>query len=72
MQTVCQERAVSKRNDVSVKIDTFVVAEARIAAAVEGKSLAEYLTEAVQERNARVLSEFKSTGQPEAATKPKR
>jgi uncharacterized protein (DUF1778 family) len=60
---------MTKRNDVSVKIDAEVMAQAKIAAAIEGKSVAEYLTEAAEEKNERVLSAFKASADPKR--KPK-
>lgn len=45
MSTGLLERAMAKRNDVSVKIDADVVAEAKMVAASRDVSLAQYLSE---------------------------
>lgn len=44
MPTRVLERAVSKRNDVPVKLDAEVVRVAKIVASYKEKSLAEYLS----------------------------
>ena len=62
---------MTKRNDVSVKIDLQVVAEAKIAAAVQGKTLAEYLSDAAEAMNREVLAAFKASSAATPKRKPK-
>ncbi len=48
---------MTKRNDVSVKMDAAVVDDARIAASFKGMSLAEYLSETLRPIVARDIDE---------------
>jgi hypothetical protein len=48
MTTELDQRPMTRRNDAPVKIDVQVLADARIAAAYKGLSLAEYLSEALR------------------------
>lgn len=70
MATKMLERPMTKRNDASVKIDAAAVAEAKIAAAILGQTLAEFLSDAATEKAARVTAEYKSSGSAKPA-KPK-
>jgi hypothetical protein len=63
------ERTMSKRNDVSVKMDAKVVEDCRIAASFMGLSLAEYLSERMRAIAARDIDEGYS--QRSATPKPK-
>lgn len=51
------EKVMVRRNDVSVKMDTEVVEQCRIAAAFKGMSLSEYMSEAMREASARDIDE---------------
>jgi hypothetical protein len=57
MQTMTPERAMAKRNDVSVKMDARVAEECRIASAFKGMSLAEYLSETMRAAAKRDIDE---------------
>lgn len=60
------ERAMPKpkRNDVPVKIDAEVVRQARIVAAFEGVSLAEYLSDFLRPHVAEALERHKRSDPP--------
>lgn len=64
------ERPMTKRNDVSVKIDSESVAQAKIAAAILGKTLAEFLSNAAAKEADRIIDEYKTEGSTKT-TKPK-
>jgi hypothetical protein len=57
MATATMERVMTKRNDVSVKMDAEVADECRIAAAHKGMTLAEYLSESMRVVSARDIDE---------------
>jgi len=61
----------TKRNDVSVKIDAEAVRVAKIVAAYEDKSLAEYLSNLVLEHAIRELEIKQSAGSSLPKRKPK-
>jgi hypothetical protein len=48
MTTTTAETPVAKRNDVTVKVDAEVVAEAKMVAASRNQTLAEYLSGVLQ------------------------
>ena len=48
MSALTLDRPMTKRNDVSVKVDADVVEACRLAATYQGKSLAEYLSETLK------------------------
>jgi len=66
-------RPMVRRNDTAVKIDTEVVAEAKMVAASRGLSLAEYLSEILRPIVHRDLQEetTKRLGEPHKARRPK-
>jgi hypothetical protein len=56
---------MTKRNDVSVKMDAKVVEDCRIAAAFRGVSLAEYISETMREAAQRDIDEgYRQRDQP--------
>lgn len=66
MSVAIARRPMSKRNDTSVKIDTDAVADARIAAAFKGQTLAEYISIVVGEAAKRDIEEgYRQRSQPE-------
>jgi hypothetical protein len=64
-----REEAAPKRNDVPVKVDIQVVADARIAAAYKGLSLAEYISETLRPLVAKDIED--SHAQRSKQAKPK-
>lgn len=56
------EHQMAKRNDASAKIDADVIGEAKIAAAILGLSLTEFLTLAAREKSEKVTAEYRSAG----------
>jgi hypothetical protein len=69
MATGLGKQPMTRRNDAPVKIDVEVLADARIAAAYKGLSLAEYLSEALRPIVLRDMEEghaqrLKSPGKP--------
>jgi ribosomal protein L12E/L44/L45/RPP1/RPP2 len=71
MSTVA-ERPMTKRNDTAVKIDAEVIRVAKIVAAFEGKSLAEFLSESLKPIvDAKFASHVKQA-QPGSDKSPKR
>lgn len=48
MSTALLERPMAKRNDVAVKIDAEVIAEAKMVAASRETTLADYLSELIR------------------------
>jgi predicted DNA binding CopG/RHH family protein len=59
-----------KRNDVPVKVDSHVIARARIAASAKGLSLAEYVSETLRPIVERDIAEFAQM-EIQAPKKPK-
>jgi hypothetical protein len=72
MSPATAEQAMAKRNDVSVKVDVEVIADARIAAAYKGMPLAEYLSESLRPIVARDIEEGHAAKAAKAAGKGKR
>ena len=72
MMTTTVESRVAKRNDVSVKMDLEAVQQARIASAILGKTLAEYLSDVVRIQADKDVAEFKTTGATPKSKGPKR
>ena len=64
-QDLLERPTMTKRNDVSVKMDATVVEDCRIAAAFRGVSLAEYISETMREAAQRDIDEgYSQRGQP--------
>jgi len=62
---------MTKRNDVSVKMDAEVIAEAKMVAASRNVTLAEYLTELVRDLVHQDLEDEMTRRVPRSKRKPK-
>jgi hypothetical protein len=65
-----EQKMAAKRNDIAVKVDAQVVADARIAASYKGLSLAEYVSEVLRPIVLRDIEEGHAQ-RMKPATKPK-
>lgn len=68
---VTEAKMATKRNDIPVKIDAVVVADARIAASYKGLSLAEYVSEVLRPIVLRDIEEGHAKKMKGQAPKPK-
>lgn len=59
MLSTASERIMAKRNDASVKMDSAVVDRCKIAASIQGKALAVFLSEVAGEAAEKVIAEFR-------------
>lgn len=58
--TATMRRLMARRNDIAVKIDAQIAADAKIVAAYAGISLAEYLSENLREIVQRDLADWQA------------
>lgn len=72
MATATEGRTVTKRNDVSVKVDSEAVRIARNVATYEGIPLAEYLSRVIEESASRRWQEILDEEQKRLGSKGKK